>query len=209
MIEKIKKNFEKNGFVKIKNFLHPVLIESHYNYFLDLLKEKKNYVEGREFPDVQVEDSKYIRNDIVYDTLLSKMTPVLSTIVNKKLVPTYAYCRYYEKGQKLKKHVDRESCEYSMTINLGNICDDLWPICFKDRKENTVKIKMKPGEGVIYKGMELKHWRKKFEGEHQIQLFLHYVDSEGPYKNFIFDGRPGLHSLDYDINYSLTFYPNF
>jgi hypothetical protein len=45
---------------------------------------------------------------------------------------------------------------------------------------------------VVYHGTELEHWRDKFEGNMQYQLFMHYVDSEGKYKDRVFDGRPNL-----------------
>ena len=36
----------------------------------------------------------------------------------------------------------------------------------------------------MYKGCEVEHYRKKFEGEEYIQLFLHYVDMDGPMKEY-------------------------
>ena len=45
---------------------------------------------------------------------------------------------------------------------------------------------------LVYSGCELEHWREKFEGNMQYQLFMHYVDSEGKYNDRIYDGRPNL-----------------
>jgi hypothetical protein len=45
---------------------------------------------------------------------------------------------------------------------------------------------------MIYKGLEVPHWREPFAGERQLQLFLHYVRQDGPHAAQRFDGRPHL-----------------
>ncbi len=45
---------------------------------------------------------------------------------------------------------------------------------------------------LIYHGCELKHWREAFEGDYQVQLFMHYVDQNGPASKEKFDTRPAL-----------------
>ena len=53
-----------------------------------------------------------------------------------------------------------------------------------------VKITLKPGDMLIYRGCDLEHWRKKFTGEECIQVFLHYNDikTSGSKEN-MFDER--------------------
>ena len=50
-------------------------------------------------------------------------------------------------------------------------------------------IDMENGDAVIYLGCELEHYREEFEGEWSSQVFLHYVDSEGPNKDHFKDKR--------------------
>jgi hypothetical protein len=40
--------------------------------------------------------------------------------------------------------------------------------------------------------MEVEHWRLPYDGEEQMQAFLHYVDADGPYKDWALDKRPIL-----------------
>ena len=47
----------------------------------------------------------------------------------------------------------------------------------------------KPGDAVIYLGCELEHWREPFTGDFQIQTFLHYVNKNGPNKEWKYDKR--------------------
>jgi hypothetical protein len=67
--------------------------------------------------------SKYA--DWVMETLLMYMIPIMKAKTGMDLVPTYSYTRLYEKGNILKRHKDRPSCEISTTLHLGG---DEWPI---------------------------------------------------------------------------------
>jgi predicted 2-oxoglutarate/Fe(II)-dependent dioxygenase YbiX len=74
-----------------------------------------------------------------------------------------------------------------------------WPIYMgtKEDKSDGKKIIMNTGDIIIYKGTELYHWREKFiQGNWQAQVFLHYVDKNGPYSNFKFDNRKTLTHLN-------------
>ena len=45
----------------------------------------------------------------------------------------------------------------------------------------------------MYKGCELEHWREPFKGNICCQVFLHYNDINGEFKNSNkYDGRPIL-----------------
>jgi hypothetical protein len=51
---------------------------------------------------------------------------------------------------------------------------------------------MQPGDAIIYRGCEIDHWRDEFKGLMQSQVFFHYCDRNGPFKDAKFDCRPGL-----------------
>jgi PKHD-type hydroxylase len=106
--------------------------------------------------------------------------PVVERETGKELLPTYAYCRIYNFGNELLPHTDREACEWSVTINLSQT--HKWPIYMED-----TPIDIQQSDGVIYQGNCINHYRKPFEGGEYIQLFLHYVDANGPYSDEIFD----------------------
>ena len=88
---------------------------------------------------------------------------------------------------------DIKSCEISTTMNLGG---DAWPIYLEPsgkKNKKGKKIILNPGDMLIYKGMELEHWREPFEGVDCAQVFLHYNNSktDGSDKN-IYDNRETL-----------------
>jgi hypothetical protein len=117
------------------------------------------------------------------ETLLQQVKPIMEKKSEIKLIETYSYARIYKKGDELKKHKDRYSCEISTTMNLGG---DDWPIFL----EPDIKVHLKPGDMLMYRGCELEHWREPFTGENCGQVFLHYNDASGKdaQKNK-FDGR--------------------
>jgi alkylated DNA repair dioxygenase AlkB len=128
-----------------------------------------------------------------WKTLLLKCQPIMEKMTQLKLYPAYTYARIYKKGDELKRHKDRFSCEISTTLNLSG---DDWPIYVEPSGEigkKGIKINLKSGDMLIYRGNELEHWREKFKGNQCTQVFLHYNDckTKGAKEN-MFDTRPHL-----------------
>ena len=103
-----------------------------------------------------------------------------------------SYSRVYLPGAWLKKHTDRPACEVSATLTLAQKGEKDWPIGIQTRDGHPVEVILKPGDMLIYSGMDMPHWRDPFEGEWQVQAFLHYVRKDGPHANCVFDTRPRL-----------------
>jgi PKHD-type hydroxylase len=130
--------------------------------------------------DSQVDNSSAYYGVPAASTLLGMILPFVERETGKELLPTYAYCRIYNFGNELLPHTDRDACEWSVTINISQT--HIWSIYMED-----TPIDIQQCDGVIYQGNCIKHYRKPFEGVEYIQLFLHYVDANGPYAGEIFD----------------------
>lgn len=194
--------FKKFGYVLIKNAIPLEIVDFLYSYFL-LKKEvakifvKTKYISlnspewGTLNGDAQIPDAVYaMYGDIAMDLLLSKIKPTLEKIIDIKLYPTYSYGRIYKTGNELFPHVDRYSCDISGTVFLGG---DKWPIYLLSKEKKEIEVNLELGDILIYKGDKLKHWRKKFTGEHCVQVFLHYNNQKTKKaKENIYDGRPHL-----------------
>lgn len=107
-----------------------------------------------------------------------KLLPEIEKHSDLKLFKTYNYARKYKKGDILRLHADRPACEISVTLDLGG---DPWSIWILDKDENAIKVDLESGDALLYRGCDLLHWRGKFEGNYHPQVFLHYVDQNGPY----------------------------
>ena len=156
--------------------------------------------------DQQIPGSYSKYGDWAMETLLMFMIPIMKAKTGMDLVPTYSYTRLYEKGNILKRHKDRPSCEISTTLHLGG---DEWPIFLDPTGGNFVideyknihkpgapkgiRVDLKVGDMLIYSGCELEHWREPFQGNVCSQVFLHYNHANGPFaKTNLFDKRPLL-----------------
>ena len=129
--------------------------------------------------------------DPFIDTLLLSLLPQVERYSGLKLFPTYSYFRMYKHGDALPKHNDRLACEISVTLCLGG--DPLWPF-WLEAPNGVVKVNLAPGDGLLYRGVECAHWREAFDGTQLAQVFLHYVDTNGPNADWKFDRRKATSS---------------
>ena len=197
--------FKKNKYVVIKQAISKDLAGFVANYFLmkkqvyDTCRQTR-FISPYEIllgdyepTDGQIPHTYSSYSDIAMETLMLKCQPIMEKITGLKLTPAYTYARIYKYGDVLKRHKDRFSCEISTTMNLGG---DLWPIYLEPSgKEGMkgIKVDLKPGDMLVYRGCELEHWRNKFKGKECIQAFLHYNNRKTPgAKENMFDRRPHL-----------------
>ena len=129
--------------------------------------------------------------DVFMDGLLIDFLPLAEEVTRLRLSPTYSYFRVYKRGDTLVKHTDRPSCEISLTLCLGYEAEGPWPLLLENR-DGVSSIELEPGDALLYRGIECTHWREPFGGERAAQVFLHYVDQNGPYAEWKFDKRKEL-----------------
>lgn len=178
--------YEDKGYEIRRGFIPPFFAQYLRNYF-DLLK-RNDQIPNK--GDDQVEKSLGIYGDPAFDMLMLMSLPMVEQVVGKKLLPTYTYARIYSKGAALLPHLDREECEHSVSLSLGGEYDSLWPLWFKNGEGPIEPATLDHGDAVVYKGNKVHHWRDQFEGTSQFQIFMHYVEAEGEYKNKLYDTRP-------------------
>ena len=217
-------SFKKNKYTVIRKAIDKDLATFVANYFsmkkqvFDTCRQARyispyetllGYYEGQ---DEQIPNTYSSYSDIAMETLLLKCQPIMEKATELKLYPAYTYARIYKKGDELKRHKDRFSCEISTTMNLGG---DDWPIYlnpnpkaghvfgpkegihqvqnYAPTKDKGIEVNLKPGDMLVYSGCELEHWREKFKGKECVQVFLHYNNRKTPgAKDNMFDKRPHL-----------------
>jgi len=214
-------SFKKDKYTIIRKAIDKDLALFLYNYFLMKRQVYDTCLSERYFSPFETsfghyeKDNEQIPNtyshysDIAMETLMLKCQPKMEEATKLKLYPSYTYVRLYKKGDELKRHKDRFSCEISTTMNLGG---DKWEI-YLSPNENVglqesqggkkgittssnakgLKVDLEPGDMLVYRGIELEHWREKFKGKECIQVFLHYNNYKTPgAKENMFDKRPHL-----------------
>jgi len=187
--------FKQHKYLIVRNAISFELANFAFNYFLmkrDATEwmHKTNYISEftpgfGTWKDEQIPNTFSCYGDMFMETLMMKVLPVMKQHTDLNVIPTYSYTRAYKKGDILKKHKDRSSCEISTTLHLGG---DPWSIYVEG-----IKIDLNVGDMLIYSGCELEHWREPFEGNVCVQTFLHYNNANGQYAHTNkFDKRPML-----------------
>ena len=172
----IKKDFK---FKKIKNFLS----EQEITFLSSYCEIKhRNNQSNFDFFQSNNGDTKFY-GDTAMETIMLHKKDLMEKETGLELLPTYAFWRMYTKYAVLEKHTDRPSCEISVTVHIDSDKTP-WPIYIDGNAVET-----NPGDAVIYLGCELPHWRDAFQGDWHAQTFLHYVDKNGPNKDYFMDQR--------------------
>jgi hypothetical protein len=211
---KMTNNFAQNNYLVIRKAISEELADFCYQYFLNKRMVAKTLLDGGQrealkqyfgsWYDGQVPQTYSHYSDIVMETLLQRVKPVMEAATQLQLVETYSFARIYKKGDTLHRHKDRASCEISTTLNLGG---PSWSIflepdsskggvvngVYVDGGTPGVEVQLNPGDMLVYRGCDLEHWREPYEYDGCAQVFLHYnnILSPGAEKNR-FDGRPHI-----------------
>jgi hypothetical protein len=142
--------------------------------------------------DTQVPGTPSAHGDAVLDTLMEDLRPAVEFCTGLTLFPTYSYARLYRHGDQLPPHRDRAACEISLSLNLGQVpADRPWAL-HVEGPDGSAACLLMPGDVLLYRGIDLTHWREPYDGQSLVQVFLHYVDQNGPHSGEKFDRRAAL-----------------
>ena len=186
-------DFKNNKYCYVKNAVPKDICDMVTRY--TIFEENKNFSPER--PGLQVPGTHGRHYDSLMESILIYCWPIIEKNTGLSLFPTYSYYRLYRPGSSLLPHKDRESCEVSASLFLGrNYEGESWKLYIEENGYS-----MQPGDLIIYRGTELNHYRYEFdeaEGSYHSQVFLHYVDRNGPYAEYKYDKRIGIGGIDSD-----------
>jgi len=204
--------FEKNGYLSV-----PGLVQFPERIFCpppttedgSRLTGRLNYIRKDKYQyfdkEKQVNGSLSRYNYPEYKQLFYLVRKQVEKRLGIDLLPTYFYERFYYAGQHLPRHCDRPACEISVTLQISTNSKKPWPIWFECPDGSEPYVAMKNGDACIYKGCEREHWRDSLESKYNNiekfwrkrrgleddtyhhQIFLHYVNAQGPFVHFAND----------------------
>jgi len=214
--------FDKNGYLFVKNMwdpkdllCDPPMTPGQYNYHGKLDRFEHEAIEN------QVVGSTSRYSYPPYKGLHSKIRVKIQKIIGKKLYNTYYFDRFYNPGQGLERHVDRDACEISVTLHISSNVSNPWPIWIKtpdtfsdyERRSGIIEkgedrsLILEPGDGMIYKGCERPHWREPLPKEYKEKKWYNWFrkkeEKEDIYYHQIFfhyvlaDGHRAHHAGDF------------
>jgi len=166
--------FHTRGYAPLHGLIHPFHIAALRRYYRHRIRSGMIPLGDGQSP------RRYVAyNDPVARFFHSQIATTLSEVVGEPIKPSYVYLASYLSGAELKKHVDREQCEFSITLCLDFSPEPEfatpWPICLNTPR-GKVTVYQTLGDGLAYRGTKLPHYRSKLgEGQTSTSIFFHYV----------------------------------
>ena len=177
MIRKAARLFREKGYAPIGDLIHPFHIAALRRYYRCLIRSGVIRLGDGQSP------RRYVAyNEPVVRFFHQQIAAELSAVAGEPLKPSYVYLASYLSGADLKKHTDREQCEFSVTLCLDFAPEPVlatpWPIRL-DTPAGTVTIYQALGDGLAYRGTRLPHHRDVLdEGQTSTSIFFHYVGAD-------------------------------
>jgi hypothetical protein len=166
--------FRENGYAPLGHLIHPFHLAALRRYYRHAIRRG-----AIRLGDEQSSRRYVAHNESVARFFHHQITNAVGAIVGEAIKPSYVYLGSYLSGAELKKHTDREQCEFSVTLCLDFSPEPelatSWPIRL-DTPEGTVKVYQALGDGLVYQGTKMPHYRHRLaEGYTSTSIFFHYV----------------------------------
>jgi hypothetical protein len=171
--------FAKNKYAVVRGALHKQAAEIAGNSLL--IDESFGPDSKSKVDHAQVPGASAFYSNPVMEAILLQMHETVQKNTGLQLCPTYAFARVYRWGDELLRHKDRPSCEVSATLTLSTRAMENWPIWVKTVEGEEKPIELDMGDLMIYRGCEVEHWREPLKEGIWTQVFIHYIDINGPY----------------------------
>lgn len=162
----------RNRYANVSGLIHGFHVDALRKYYRRLVRNG-----GMDLGDGQSFRRYACHNEVVSRYFHHHLTDAISEIVGEKVKPSYTYVVSYQGGAELEKHVDREQCEFtlSLLVDYPPERESQWPLCIESGGR-TVELTQKIGDGLLFCGRELPHFRPKLpEGYTSTSILLHYV----------------------------------
>jgi hypothetical protein len=172
--EKSTKQFREKGYYPLRNLIHPFHIAALRRYYRHAVRSG-NICLG----DEQSSRRYVVHNESVARFFHHQMASAVASVVGEAIQPSYVYLASYLSGAELKKHIDREQCEFSVTLCLDFSPEPQlatsWPINL-DTTQGMVTVYQALGDGLVYRGTQVPHYRSRLATGHtSTSIFFHYV----------------------------------
>ena len=158
-------DFARQKYVAVQGLLDPLLVKFLQSYYQQSLA--KGIPEfGRDGTSL----NGY--GEACADTVMYALRDKIEAVTGLELLPGFSFVRLYRKGEKLRRHIDRGANEINCTCQIQG--PSAWPLGVSVDGED-ILINQENGDGLIYKGLEIPHWRDEYAGDEHLQLILAYV----------------------------------
>jgi hypothetical protein len=171
---KARADFRTKGYAPLSHLIHPFHLAALRRYYRYRIRTGALSLGDGQSPRRYVD-----YNEPVARFFHHQIASRFSELAGELLKPSYVYAASYLSGAELKKHTDREQCDYSITLCLDYAPEPAlatpWPIQL-DTRAGRVQVYQAIGDGLAYRGIRLPHYRDRLaEGQTSTSIFFHYV----------------------------------
>jgi len=179
-----KLNYIDDGFQMFRNAIDGTGLDIIADVFKTDFQQFQHY-DNFSIGDSQVSKRVPLHQNNLYCNILNRMQPLLESAARVALLPTYCYPVVNVPGSLLKRHVDRDACEFTATLTICNEPSNIiWPIYAQLKDKSEIRIDMNPGDLCFYDGRDAEHWRDSLpDDQYNVSIFLHYVRVDGDFVN--------------------------
>jgi hypothetical protein len=169
--------FSEKNYAPLGNLIHPFNLAALRRYYRHAIRRG-----AIRLGDEQSSRRYVAHNEPVARYFQHQIANTVSVVVGEPVKPSYVYLASYMSGAELKKHIDREQCEFSVTLCLDFSPEPKqatsWPICLQTRV-GTVTVYQALGDGLVYRGTKVPHYRSVLrDGYSSTSIFFHYVPAD-------------------------------
>jgi hypothetical protein len=168
------REFSAKNYTPMAGLIHPFHLAALRRYYRHQIRSGAIWL-----GDEQSSRRYVAHNEPVARFFHHQLADVVGQIVGEPVKPSYVYLGSYLSGAELKKHTDREQCEFSVTLCLDFSPEPevstSWPIRL-DTADGSVAVYQPLGDGLVYRGTKVPHYRTPLsEGHTSTSIFFHYV----------------------------------
>jgi hypothetical protein len=166
--------FQQQGYAPVGCLIHPFHIAALRRYYRHQVRSGRLRLGDGQSP------LRYVaHNDPVARFFHHQLTAAVAAFVGEPVKPSYVYLASYQPGAILKKHTDREQCEFSVTLCLDYSPEPRnatpWPLHLH-KQSGIVTVFQAIGDALLYRGRQLPHSRDPLpQGHTSTSIFFHYV----------------------------------
>jgi hypothetical protein len=145
------------------------------------------------------------------DFFLWALTPTISHLVGREVLPSYEYFRIYRGGDRCRVHSDRPASQHGLSLTLDYSEGKVWELQLGKQRTETLypladdfgaddyaSVPMEVGDAVLYQASHYPHGRiRPNPNAWSAHLFLFFVDRDGPFRDYAFDGQKIAEKVDF------------
>jgi len=166
--------FRERDYVALGNLIHPYNLAALRRYYRHSIRRG-----AIRLGDEQSSRRYAAHNEPVARYFHHQIARAVTAIVGEPVKPSYVYLASYLSGAELKKHTDREQCEFSVTLCLDFSPEPelatSWPLRL-DTSDGAGTVYQALGDGLVYRGTKVPHYRDALDqGYTSTSIFFHYV----------------------------------